>query len=103
MTPASREWQRHKVGLDVLIVHLLGIGAALITAAFLTACGGVATRIENCDAEIAHAELISCVTDADVPEGPEQTAQVVAWCAARAALKGCRPVREAALRQGVTQ
>ena len=90
MTPAN--------SLDVLVVHLLGLAAALGLAAMIAGCGSVSTRVENCDPDVAHAELIACVTDADVPEGPEQTAQVVAWCAARAALKACPPVRDAALR-----
>ena len=98
MTPASREWQRHKMGMGVLVVHLLGVAAALGLVAMVAGCGPVSTRVENCDADVAHQELISCVTDADVPEGPEQTAQVVAWRAARAALKACPPVRAAALR-----
>lgn len=89
------------MGMGVLVVHLFGLAAALVMAAVLGGCGSVSTRIENCDADAAHAELIACVTDADVPEGPEQTAQVVAWCAARAALKACPPVRSAAL--GVAQ
>ena len=101
MTPASREWQRHKAGVETLVVYLMGLGAAMIMAALLVGCVARWPTLDGCDAEIAHQELIACVTDAAVPEGPEQTAQVVTWCSARAALKACQHLRTGALRQGL--
>lgn len=80
-----------------LAVYMAGLVASGLLAAAVMGCGTVQTRLDGCDPDVAHAEMLTCVTDADVPVGPEQTAQVVAWCAARAALKACPPVRSAAL------
>ena len=78
-------------------VYLLGVLAlAALAAAVFHGCGGIQPTRPVCDPDVAHRELVLCVTDADVPSTAEQMAQVVTWCAARAALKSCP-----ALSQGV--
>ena len=78
-------------------VYLLGVLAlAALAAAVFHGCGAIQPTRPVCDPDVAHRELVLCVTDADVPSTAEQMAQVVTWCAARAALKSCP-----ALSQGV--
>ena len=71
----------------------VSLACAVAMAWVLMACATVApTAAPICDPTIAHRELVLCVTDADVPSSPEQMAQVVTWCAVRAALKSCPSV-----------
>lgn len=75
------------------LVYACGLACAVALAFALMACGAQPTPAPICDPDVAHRELVLCVTDADVPAAPEQMAQVVTWCAVRAALKSCPSVR----------
>ena len=80
-------------------VYLLGVLAlAGLAAMVLHGCGVASTTRPVCDPDVAHRELVLCVTDADVPSTPEQMAQVVTWCAARAALLSCPALGEGGAR-----
>ena len=76
-------------------IYLLGVMAlAALAAAVFHGCAVAPATRPVCDPDVAHRELVLCVTDADVPSTTEQMAQVVTWCAARAALKSCPALSE---------
>ena len=76
-------------------VYIIGVLAlAALAAAVFHGCAVAPDTRPVCDPDVAHRELVLCVTDADVPSTTEQMAQVVTWCAARAALKSCPMLSE---------
>ena len=78
-------------------IYLIGILAlAALAAAVFHGCAVAPTTRPACDPDVAHRELVLCVTDADVPSTTEQMAQVGTGCAARAALKSCPALGEGA-------